>query len=334
MRSRFITELVEGARVGSEYLIKSKELRTARTGDPYLWLEISDRSGTMAAVMFRPSEVARSLPVGAVARVAGSVARYRGRLRITVEALAPAESWDPEDFLQPGSRPAAEVEAEFTALVRSVRDPEWRAVLRRIFGDATFRRAFMRSPASQSHHHAYIGGLVEHTIAVADICSHLAARYDGVDRDLLVAAALLHDIGKVDEIECETGVMYSDAGRLMGHVVLGLQRVTSALSAAGAGAQTSRALLLQHAIVSHHGELEWGAPKQPATLEALILHHADNLDAKTAGLGALLAGATAADEVWTDAQNHFRRPLHAPRNAMSDRDARVEEDDIQVLRTA
>lgn len=332
MKPRFITELVEGARVDSEYLIKSKELRTARTGDPYLWLEISDRSGTMPAVLFRPGGTARSLPVGAVARVSGSVAKYRGRPRVTVEALAPAESWDPEDFLQPGRRPANEVEAEFTALVRSVRDPGWRTLLRRVFGDAAFRSAFMRSPASQSHHHAYIGGLVEHTIAVADSCSHLAGRYDGVDRDLLVTAALLHDIGKVDEIECETGVMYSDAGRLMGHVILGLQRVERALPASGTDAR--RSLLLQHAIVSHHGELEWGAPKQPATLEALILHHVDNLDAKTAGLSALLAGATAADETWTDAQNHFRRPLHAPRSADSDRDARVEEDDIQVLRTA
>ena len=332
MKPRFIAELVEGARIDAEYVIRSKELRTARTGDPYLWLEIADRSGAMPAVLFRPSDTARSLPVGAVARMAGSVAKYRGRPRVTVETLTPAESWDPDDFLQPGRRPAAEAEAEFTALVKSVRDAECRDVLRRVFGDGAFRGAFMRSPASQAHHHAYVGGLVEHTIAVAAICADLAGRYDGVDRDLLVTAALLHDIGKVDEIECETGVMYSDAGRLMGHVVLGLQRVASALSTSRAGER--RSLLLQHAIVSHHGELEWGAPKQPATLEALILHHADNLDAKAAGLSALLAGATAADETWTDAQNLFRRPLHAPRSAMSDRKTRIDEDDVQILRTA
>lgn len=332
MKPRFIAELVEGARIDAAYVIRSKELRTARTGDPYLWLEISDRSGAIHAVLFRPSDTARSLPVGAVARVAGSIAKYRGRPRVTVETLVPAESWDPDDFLQPGRRPAAEVEAEFTALVRSVRDAECRGVLRRVFGDASFRGSFMRSPASQSHHHAYVGGLVEHTIAVSAVCAQLAGRYDGVDRDLLVTAALLHDIGKVDEIECETGVMYSDAGRLIGHVVLGLQRVARALSTTSLGER--RSLLLQHAIVSHHGELEWGAPKQPATLEALILHHADNLDAKAAGLSALLTGATAADEAWTDAHNQFRRPLHASRSELSDRVNRVDADDVQVLRTA
>lgn len=332
MKARYITEMTEGMRVEAEYIVRSKQLKTARIGDPYLLLEIADRSGAMSAVLFRPGSVASVLPVGSVARITGRVARYRGRLRLSVDSLVPAESWEPEDFLAPARRPSSELESEFTTLVRSIGDRGLRSVLRRVFGDKAFRTAFMGSPASQSHHHAYAGGLAEHTIAVATICVQSADRYDGVDRDLLVTAALLHDIGKVDEIVCGTGIGYSDAGRLMGHVVLGMQRLTAALEGSGVGAR--RALLLQHAIISHHGELEWGAPKQPATLEALILHHADNLDAKAAGLSSLLSGATAADETWTDAQNLFRRPLHAPRSADRDRPLRIEEDDVQVLRTA
>ncbi|TFG36062.1 MAG: HD domain-containing protein, partial [Candidatus Aminicenantes bacterium] len=183
---------------------------------------------------------------------------------------------------------------------------------------------FCACPGSQSYHHAYLGGLLEHTVAVADNCAHVAGRYQGVDRDLLVASALLHDVGKVDELTFETGVGYTDEGRLIGHVVLGARRAREA--AARAGTDATVLLRLEHAMLSHHGELECGSPKKPSTIEALLLHHVDNMDAKSAGFAQVLSGATLAEEVWTDSANLFRRPLFAPRALEDDRPHRADED--------
>jgi 3'-5' exoribonuclease len=184
----------------------------------------------------------------------------------------------------------------------------------------------MACPGSQSYHHAYLGGLLEHTVAVATLCRAIAGNYPGVDADLLVSAALLHDVGKCDELCFDTSIEYTDQGRLLGHVVLGVQRVRDAVQRTRARVAPQRLMLLEHAMLSHHGELEWGSPKRPSTAEALLLHHADNLDAKAAGFTALLAAAGRVDESWTDAGNLFRRPLWAPCSAEDDRVGAVVED--------
>ncbi len=209
---------------------------------------------------------------------------------------------------------------------RSSPDPQ-AGLLREVF-----LASFRTCPASQTYHHAYIGGLLEHTVAVASLCDELAPRYDGVDAPLLVTAALLHDIGKVDELTYDTGIGYTDEGRLTGHVVLGAMRVREAARRARLDRQTL--MKLEHAILSHHGELEWGSPKRPSTLEALILHHVDNLDAKAAGFASLLKGASSIEESWTDAANLFRRPLYSPRAIEDDRPHRPAEDEsvLQHLR--
>ncbi len=210
-------------------------------------------------------------------------------------------------------------------LVKSVKEPSCKRILRQVFGDKAFFSQFVSCPGSQSYHHAYLGGLLEHTVSVARLCRSVAETYPGVDADLLVTAALLHDIGKVDELTAEVSIEYTDAGRLLGHVVLGTTRIRTAVQRCPS-VDADLAVRLQHAVLSHHGELEWGSPKKPSTLEALLLHHADNLDAKAAGFTSLLCGAGAADERWTDAANLFRRPLFAPRAAEDDRPSRAEED--------
>jgi 3'-5' exoribonuclease len=139
-----------------------------------------------------------------------------------------------------------------------------------------------------------------------------------------VTAALLHDVGKVDELSYDTAIEFTDEGRLIGHVVLGAQRIHR--HAARIRMQKGLLHQLEHAVLSHHGELEWGSPKKPSTIEALMLHHIDDLDAKTAGFAQTLGGATRAEEAWTDAANLFRRPLYAPRAVEDDRPARPEED--------
>lgn len=334
MKRDYVNELAEGSRVDSAFALRSKQVRSARTGEPYLSLELADRTGQIAAVCFRPSRDASSVPVGSVVRVRGTVTSYRGTKRVNVSELEPCSVYEPSDLMASVARPAEELSAEFKALVRGVQDPEMRRVLRAVFGDASFYGRFSACPGSQSYHHAYLGGLLEHTIAVASLCRSLSGQYAGVDADLLVTAALLHDIGKCDELTFDTAIEFSDEGRLVGHVVLGLQHLREALGRSRAKLSRERLAHLEHAILSHHGELEWGSPKRPSTIEALLLHHADNLDAKAAGFSAILSSASRADEAWTDAGNLFRRPLWAPRPAEDDRPASTVEDVAYAQQTA
>jgi 3'-5' exoribonuclease len=334
MKACYVNELAEGAKVDAVFVLRAKEIRATRVAEAYLSLEVADRTGQIPAVFFRPSPEATAVPVGAVVRIRGTVTSFRGSKRVSVDSMSAASSWDPEDLLASGTRSTEELVSEFKSIVRSVSDPELRKVLGAVFGDRSFYERFVRCPGAQTYHHAYLGGLLEHTIAVASLCRSLGEQYPHVEQDLLVTAALLHDIGKVDELSFDVAIGYTDVGRLLGHVVLGMNRLHDAVSRARIRVSGDRLARLEHAVISHHGELEWGSPKRPSTFEALLLHHADNLDAKAAGFSALLGGASRADESWTDAGNLFRRPLYAPRPAEDDRPYPAEEDSQYSRRSA
>jgi len=334
MKANYINELAEGMKVDAPFALRSKEMRAARSGEAFLALELADRTGQMPAVFFRPATEGSSVPVGAIVRVRGTVTTFRGVKRISVDSMRPDSSYDQSDFLSAGPRSRDELVAEFKAVAASVRNPQLRRLLRAVFGDAEFLDRFSRCPGAQSYHHAYSSGLIEHTVSVASMCRALCEQYPQADADLLVSAALLHDIGKCDELTFSTSIEYSDQGRLLGHVVLGMQRLDRAITSSRVRIEPGLRARLEHAVLSHHGELEWGAPKRPSTFEALLLHHVDNLDAKAAGFASLLSGASRADESWTDAANLFRRPLYAPRSAEEDRDYPPNEDVPHTLMTA
>lgn len=333
MDRQFAATLREGERVDAVFALRSKEIRAARTGEAYLAVELGDRSGRIAGVMFRPPRDAESVPAGSVVRVQGRVTAYRGVLRVAIESLRPAARYDARELMPAGTRDEREMLAELRARARTIKDLRLRRLLRAVFGDASFLARFARCPASQHYHHAYLGGLLEHTLAVAALCEAAAVQYPEIDRDLLLAGALLHDVGKVDELSFDTAIEYTHEGRLLGHVVLGERRVRMAAETLGGMLPEDLAAKLSHVLLSHHGELEWGSPKRPCTLEALVLHHADNFDAKTAGFIQAAAAAAMVDEPWTDAGNLFRRPLYAPRPAEDERPLPVVEDD-QYVRSA
>jgi len=333
MKSQYVRELAEGARVDSQFALGSKEMRSTRAGEAYLALELRDRTGSIPAVYFRPPSEATVTPSGTVVRVRGLVSSFRGSKRISVEHLAPVAEFDPSDLIESSRRDPDEVVAEFKELAATVRDRELRRVLKAVFGDRGFFERFAMCPGARAHHHAYLGGLIEHTLAVAGLCRTLGSTYDPVDGDLLVTAALLHDIGKVDELTYETAVGYTDEGRLLGHVVLSDRRLREAASSLVPAVPEGLLTRLSHAVLSHHGELEWGAPTRPSTIEALLLHHADNLDAKADGFLALTGGAARAEERWTDATNLFRRPLYAPAPLAYERPVPEAAEALHLVRT-
>lgn len=332
MKRQYVRELSEGARVDSHFALCAKEMRSTQRGEAFLALEIGDRSGRMPAVLFRPACGAVAIPTGSVVRVVGTVTTYRGTKRVAVDTMGPVDSYDPSDLIESSTRDSDEVLAGFRSIAASVTSAPLRRVLKAVFGDTDFFKRFAECPGARAHHHAYLGGLIEHTLAVATVCRSLEALYDRVDGDLLVTAALLHDIGKVDELSYGTAVGYTDEGRLIGHVVLGERRMREAVSRSAARVPERVLTRLSHALLAHHGELEWGSPRRPSTIEALLLHHADNLDAKADGFLSLTGGATLVEERWTDAENLFRRPLWAPAAAAEQRPVPAAEDAYQLAR--
>lgn len=312
MKEQYVRDLSDGSKVDSLFALRSRDLRSARTGESYLSLEIGDCSGRMPAVMFRPGSLEESLPVGSVVRLRGVVTTFRNVRRVTVEALSPAPAYEPADFLATGTRDRAEMLVELRALVRRIRDARLRAVVRAVFGAPGFIDRFATCPAAVGRHHAYVGGLLEHTISVATACLALAVAYPQADADLLVAAALLHDVGKTEELASEASFELTDAGRFVGHVVLSERIVRRAIESLPRPLPAERAMELSHAVLAHHGEREWGAPLCPCTIEALLLHHADHTDAQAAAFLEAVSGAAVLQQPWTDRANGFGRALRVP----------------------
>lgn len=319
-----INELAVGAEVVACYLLLEKRPAVKKDGSPFLTLVLADRTGAIDAKLWDGVDVLGPLcEPDAVLGVRGRVGEYQGKLQLTVSALErlEPEEGDWERLLPASPRERAQMHKELDALIASVEDAPLRALLRRCLGRGTeLGRRFREHPAAKRNHHAYLYGLLEHTVSVASMCDRLAEHYaaSGVslDRDLLVTGALLHDLGKLDELKERPGAGYTTAGHLLGHIVLGIQRV-SAEAEHVAGLSAERLLLLLHLIASHQGKPEWDSPKVPQILEALILHYADDLDAKLNQAGALLAGVRAGEWSAYDralARSFFRAP-ELPRGA-------------------
>jgi 3'-5' exoribonuclease len=312
MKEQYVTDLGDGSKVDSLFALRSRELRSARTGEPYLSLELGDRSGRISGVMFRPGTLEESLPVGSVVHLRGVVGTFRNVRRITVDALRPASRFEPGDFLATGRRDREELLAELRSLVRSIGDARLRAVARAVFGAPGFIGRFAACPAAIGRHHAHVGGLLEHTVSVATLCIGFAAAYPQCDADLLLTAALLHDVGKTEELSSDLSFELTDAGHLVGHVVLGERMVSRTIGSMQRPPAPDVAMRLSHALLAHHGEREWGAPQSPVTIEALLLHHADHTDAQAATFLDAVSGAAVLQQPWSDRDNGFGRALMVP----------------------
>ena len=334
-----IADLSDGDRVSGCYVVHARQQRETRQNKPYLRLVLGDRSGSVEAVVWEDAE--RAAPMcepEAVIGVRARVGSYQDRIQLTVEEVVPlAPEGDDLRLLLPASeRSTDSMIRELDKRIGSVRDPGLRSLLKRAIGArGEYREAYQVHPAAKRNHHAYLGGLLEHSLSLAGSCEVLAGHYQGqgieVDRDLLTAGALLHDIGKVREIRRTGSFAYTDAGHLVGHIVMGVEMV-SRLADGVPELDPGRLQLLLHLIASHQGRHEWASPAVPRTMEAMLLHAADDLDAKLNQAARHLAGVDTGG--WTEWIRPLERALFRapPAPDPEGRAARTDDDTIDLFR--
>jgi 3'-5' exoribonuclease len=288
-------------------------VKSTRSGSTFLSLKLTDASGGIEAVMWdvtRP--VIDSFAAHDIVRVLGKVNSSDYGTQIKIDDIKPVSAEDDyqlEHLLPSSPRDLQEMEAEFDAIRKSITNADLTALLDIIFATDINYRAFCEAPAAKGVHHNYIHGLLEHTIAVCKISDKLSELYPEVNHDLLVAGAILHDIGKTLEFDYTTAIDYSDRGRLFGHIVLG-ERIISRAIREMDSFPTELELQLIHLVLAHHGEQEYGSPQPPQTLEAFLLHHADNIDAK-ANIFAKKRASN--DEDWSEFDRVLSRFLYLKR---------------------
>ena len=313
-KTKFVKDIQEGEQIRDLFLVSNKALLSSNTGKPYINLSLRDRTGQVECrVWDRAEEIAKRFDRDDIVEATGSAIQYQGRIQLKVQDVRRVEGEaDLSDFLPVSRKGIDLLWQELQALVAGIADPDLSRLLRQVFPDppsTETARRFRQAPGGKSMHHDYIGGLLEHTVSVAAICRFLSGHYEGVDADMLIAGALLHDIGKVGELSYEGAFDYTDEGRLLGHLYMGAEWA-AAECARIEGFPADKTMLLKHMILSHHGELEYGSPKRPKTLEAILLHFVENMDSKAnaflEAIGDLREGAN-----WTDYQRMFERYLFA-----------------------
>jgi 3'-5' exoribonuclease len=263
-----------GDEISAVFACTRKDRLTARTGTPYLSLELRDRTGAIAARVFRDADLhAGRFDRGDLVRVTGRVERFRDELQLEVRAIARADDADPAAFLPVAYRDLDELDGFLEHLAGEVRDPAFAALLANVLGDAALRSALRRSPCTRNGHHAYLGGLLEHTVAVATLALETCTLHQRLDQDLLLTAAIVHDLGKTREFTLAAEIGLTDEGRLLGHIELGLRLIDER----AAPLDEARRLALAHCVLTHHGE------RKPATPEALALYRLNAVDAAIKG---------------------------------------------------
>lgn len=314
---QYIADLQPQSQVDAVFRIQDRQLRSNRQGNPYLIVQLQDRTGSISAMRWNADEkLLEKLPKGGYVRVQGMAQLHNGMMQIIVNQLQSVDSQsvclDEFDALDRGR--VEEHWATLLGQIETIKDPSVRSICQEIVQDEPTAKLLQQAPAGTKNHHAYPGGLLEHIASLIQLCDLVGNHYPHVDRDLLVAAALVHDLGKIEELSFETQLNYTDAGQLLGHLVQGvvmLDAIAKRLVSKGVAVDKEKLLRLEHIVVSHHGSLEYGSPKVPMTLEALVFHYLDEMDAKLNSATELITQDRSGDG-WTPFHPMLARRLYKP----------------------
>lgn len=317
MPRRFINQYGERENISDVFLASDKQLRTNKNGNLYLMMKLSDRTGTITAMMWNASDqIYRAFDNGDYVQVEGTTQYYNGALQMIANHVTKANAGEVQeaDFLQLASADIDRMAARVGEILRGMKNFHLRNLAECYLVDETIMTKFAAAPAGVKNHHAYRGGLLEHVLNLMEVILLVAPRYPQLDVDLLLCGAFLHDLGKIDELHYDRDRGYTDEGQLVGHVVMGVvmleRKIEEATSLSGEPFPDDLALQLKHLIVSHHGQYEFGSPKLPMTLEAIALHHLDNLDAKIHSFQQIIDEDANVDSAWTPYHPNLGRKIY------------------------
>lgn len=317
MSKRFVNQLVDKEAIDEVFLVNEKQLRANRNGNLYLQVRLADRTGSVTGMLWNANEkAAESFSGGDYVRAQGTCQLYNGQLQLILTKLnsVPSASVDPSDFVVLGSAELDRMIQQLQDRIGQIRNVHLRSLGLVILADPDLVASFKIAPAGIKNHHAYRGGLLEHVLSVLTMADRVADHYPRLDRDLLIMGALLHDLGKLKELVYERELGYSDAGQLIGHVVMGVQMLDGWIreleTKSGESFPDTLGNLLRHLVLSHHGEYEFGSPKLPMLPEALALHLVDHLDAKLHHFFQLIDEDPTPDSPWTGYQAGIGRKIY------------------------
>ena len=298
---KYIETLREGERINEIYLCKVKQSALTKAGKPYDSLILQDKTGTLDAKIWDPGSVGiDEFEALDYVAVTGDITSFQGNLQLSIKRARKVGEgeYDPKDYLPVSDKNIDEMYIELCGLIKTVTNPYLNQLLKSFFiGDAEFEKRFKFHSAAKSVHHGFVGGLLEHTLSVAKNCDYFAKAYPILNRDLLITAAIFHDIGKLEELSVFPENDYTDEGQLLGHIMIGAELVGARIRTIE-GFPVRLGNELKHCILAHHGELEFGSPKKPALVEALALSFADNLDAKMETIREIFAGTPENNTEW------------------------------------
>ena len=321
MKKQFLRGIKEKDHVADTFLVTKKEIGVSKSGKPYLIIRLMDSTGEAEARAWEDAEaVGRCFDKDDVVMVRGFAVSYKGGLQINVSEVTrvPEEKYELRDYLPSSERDPEEMIVELDRVVSRMKDVHIRGLLQAVFKDQDVRKRFMVAPAAKAMHHPYLGGLLEHVLSICGLVDRVAEHYGAmVNRDLLHAGAVLHDIGKIYELSYERSFDYTDEGKLIGHITMGIELIDGKLAGLPEFPR-DLAVLVKHMVLSHHGQLEFGSPKRPKILEALILSYLDDMDAKVKAIQTVMEAEKDSGSNWTSFQRIFERAMYKGNRFIAD----------------
>jgi len=298
---QFVSEIKDRDPVNAVFLVKDKILAMAKNGKPYMNLRLMDKSGDIEAKVWDNTELLdKQFDKDDFVSVRGKASVYMNKMQVVIAEIAkvPEEQVVLADFLPESPRGGAEMRRELADTVAALGNIHLKRLMEAFLADEPFMGLYCQAPAAKGMHHVYLGGLLEHSLSLVKLAKTIVPLYGGINEDLLVVGSLLHDVGKIYEMSFERAFDYTDAGKLLGHITIGVELVDEKIRMVD-GFPRELALLLKHMLLSHHGQYEYGSPKRPKTIEATILSYLDDLDSKINGIRAHIAKETASTSRWT-----------------------------------
>ncbi|MBI5587334.1 MAG: HD domain-containing protein [Deltaproteobacteria bacterium] len=312
MKKTCIKNIKEKEHVAGAFLVTKKEMGLSKSGKPYINMRIMDSTGELEARVWEDAEeLGKNFRKDDVAAVKGFAVAYQGGLQVnisSVTALSDTE-YSIRDFLPASAKDPVKMMAELDRIISGMKDERLKGLLTAIFKDPDIRSRFEVAPAAKAMHHSYLSGLLEHVLSICGLAEKIADHYGRrINKDLLLSGAILHDIGKIYELSYRRSFDYTDEGRLIGHITIGVEMIDEKVRALK-DFPKDLSVLLKHMILSHHGQLEFGSPKRPKTIEAIILSYLDDMDAKVSTVQSLIE-ASAEGSSWTPYQRLFERYIY------------------------